>query len=89
MLELSEGQIIGVNHGSNDDPYVLVGQITRISSAKYDPIWFQYSNLEGRPIGYVKRNESERVVVNVLDHETTPWVLPAKIKNNMVLAWKD
>ena len=88
MLELSEGQIIGVNYGSNDDPYVLVGRISCISSSQHDPIWFQYADSDGQTVGYVKRNEVERVILNMTSQpHLNPFSSPTKIENNHVVNW--
>jgi hypothetical protein len=81
MLKLSEGQLIGVNFGTDDNPYVVVGQIQH----SYNGIT-HYVDEDGIRLGVINRDDPRMLVLNPIN-ESNPFSVPTKIENNHVVAW--
>jgi hypothetical protein len=91
MKNLVENQIVGINHGSNDAPYVLVGRVTKLTKAGFTLKECWSDNMIIAKFAFRSHtDESWRIVLNVQDRwESSPWALPTKIVDNTIIAWND
>jgi hypothetical protein len=84
-MNISKNQIIGVNDGSDDNPYMAtVGAVSKVTSTL---IVLRDVEFTGMIVAKLSPKDFHRIVLNPCNDED--WsAIPARIENNMVVAWK-
>jgi hypothetical protein len=84
-MKLTTNQLIGINDGSDDNPYMAtVGEVVKASASM---IVLRDPEFTGTIVAKIAKEDFHRIVLNPCNQDN-PYAMPAKISNNMVVAWK-
>jgi hypothetical protein len=84
-MNITMNQIIGVNDGSDNEVYMAtVGEVIKVTDSL---IVLRDPEFTGTIVAKLSPKDFHRIVLNPCNDEN--WsAIPARIENNMVVAWK-